>query len=125
LTTGSPQSGGVIQVVQATTRTLVSNNTTTYADSGLTATITPKFSTSKVMVLVSRPFYVEILTVNAAQYGGLQIVMEIQRLFMTPATDGTSTYEMGVYTSGTRAALYSRYSACYVDQSCNNFRNNI
>ena len=43
----------VLQVVNATYGTLVANSTTTYADTGLTATITPKFSTSKILVLVN------------------------------------------------------------------------
>jgi hypothetical protein len=51
ITTGSPQSGSVIQVVNATYSTAVSVSNSTYVDSGLTATITPKFSTSKILVL--------------------------------------------------------------------------
>ena len=52
LTTGSPQSGGVIQVVTATYSTqATTTNTATMQDTGLTATITPKFATSKVLVL--------------------------------------------------------------------------
>jgi hypothetical protein len=44
----------VLQVVTATTSTLVSNSTNTYVDTGLTATITPQSATSKVLVLVSQ-----------------------------------------------------------------------
>jgi hypothetical protein len=44
----------VLQVVNATYSTIVSNSTSTYADTNLTATITPKFSTSKILVLVSQ-----------------------------------------------------------------------
>ena len=54
VTTGSPQSGSVLQVVNSTTSTQVSNATNTYVDTGLTATITPKFATSKILVLVSQ-----------------------------------------------------------------------
>jgi hypothetical protein len=54
VTTGSPQSGGVIQVIQGTYGTEVSNNTDTPADTGLSASITPKFSTSKILVLVTQ-----------------------------------------------------------------------
>lgn len=54
VTTGSPQSGSLVQVVNATYGTLVTNNTSTYADTGLTATITPKFATSTILVLVSQ-----------------------------------------------------------------------
>lgn len=46
-------SGVVLQVVNATYATQTSNSTTTYADTGITATITPKFSTSKILVLIN------------------------------------------------------------------------
>ena len=47
--------GQVLQVVSASTSTAVTNATTTYADTGLTATITPKFSNSKILVIVTHP----------------------------------------------------------------------
>ena len=53
LTTGSPQSGGIIQVVQATFAGLISSASATLTDTGLTASITPKFATSKILVLVN------------------------------------------------------------------------
>lgn len=43
----------VLQVVNATYSTQVSSSSGTFADTGLTATITPKFSTSKILVLIS------------------------------------------------------------------------
>jgi hypothetical protein len=55
--TGVPASGmptgSVIQVVQGTTTTSATNSTTTYADTGLTATITPTSSSSKILVVIS------------------------------------------------------------------------
>jgi hypothetical protein len=51
----APAGGGkVLQVVQATTSTQVINSTSTLADTGLTASITPSSATSKVLVLVSQ-----------------------------------------------------------------------
>jgi hypothetical protein len=47
-------SGTVLQTVYGTTTTSVQNNTSTYADTGLTATITPKSSSSKILVTVSQ-----------------------------------------------------------------------
>jgi len=44
--------GSVLQVVNASYGTQVSNSTSTYADTGLTASITPKFATSKILVTV-------------------------------------------------------------------------
>jgi hypothetical protein len=46
--------GSVIQIVNATYSTQVTNNTATYADTGLTASITPTSSSNKILVLVSQ-----------------------------------------------------------------------
>ena len=46
--------GSVLQVVNATYSTSVTNTTASYINTGLTATITPKFNTSKILVLVSQ-----------------------------------------------------------------------
>jgi hypothetical protein len=48
------RAGNVLQVVRFGTATGVTNSTSTYADTGLTATITPLFSSSKILVLVSQ-----------------------------------------------------------------------
>ena len=42
--------GGIVQVVQNFTSSEVSMTSTTFADTGLNCTITPKFSTSKILV---------------------------------------------------------------------------
>jgi hypothetical protein len=54
ITTGSPQSGSVLQVVNASYGTQTSTTSSTFSDTGLTATITPKFATSKILVIVSQ-----------------------------------------------------------------------
>ena len=46
--------GQVLQVVYGSTATSASSSTSTFADTGLTATITPRFATSKILVLVSQ-----------------------------------------------------------------------
>ena len=52
--TTQASSSKVLQVVNATYSTAVSSTTSTYVDTGLTATITPLFSTSKILVLVNQ-----------------------------------------------------------------------
>ena len=42
----------VLQVVQGSTATAVSSSTNTFVDTGLTATITPSATTSKILVLI-------------------------------------------------------------------------
>lgn len=46
-------SGKVLQVVQSIHGTIASSSSSTYADTGLTATITPSSASSKVLVLVT------------------------------------------------------------------------
>jgi len=45
--------GSVIQVVQSTYSSTGSNSTTTYANTGLAVTITPQFSTSKILIFTN------------------------------------------------------------------------
>jgi hypothetical protein len=50
-----PAGGGkVLQVISATYSTTVTNGTNVYADTGLTATITPSLATSKILVIVAQ-----------------------------------------------------------------------
>jgi hypothetical protein len=54
-TWASPAGGGkVLQVVNTTYATAVSSASSTYSDTGLTATITPTSATSKILVFVSQ-----------------------------------------------------------------------
>ena len=51
----APAAGGkVLQVVNATTSTIATSSSTTFADTNLTATITPTSATSKVLVFISQ-----------------------------------------------------------------------
>ena len=105
--------GSVLQVVQATTQTQVTNSTTTYADSGLTANITPTSSSSKILIFVSQPYGTYRASDN--QYSGFQIVRNSTAIY-TPAQDGTSSFELGLSIGGpTSVQLYNRYTACYLD----------
>jgi hypothetical protein len=50
--TTQASAGVVLQVVQATYSTRSTTTITTFADTGLTVSITPKFSTSKILAIV-------------------------------------------------------------------------
>jgi len=54
MTSASVPSGSVIQVVSASTSTTVTNSTANLADTGLTASITPSSTSSKVLVIISQ-----------------------------------------------------------------------
>jgi hypothetical protein len=47
--------GKVLQVVQATLTTTATTTSTSYVDTGLTASITPSLATSKVLIMISAP----------------------------------------------------------------------
>jgi hypothetical protein len=57
--------GSVLQVVQTSSSTTVSTTSTTFADTGITVTITPKFTSSKILVLA----HPNGLYSNASGYG--------------------------------------------------------
>ena len=59
----TPTYGTVLQVVVATPTTVITAvSSATYVDSGLTATITPKSSTSKVLVISNQSLYADTST---------------------------------------------------------------
>ena len=49
----SPQTGSVLQVVQTVLQTSTTTISTSYVTTNLSATITPKFSTSKIWVSIA------------------------------------------------------------------------
>ena len=56
----APGGGGkVLQVIFATTSTSTTIASTTYADTSVTATITPSSASSRILVLISVQFYIE------------------------------------------------------------------
>ena len=53
ITANNVGAGNVLQVVQSTYSTNVTNSSSTYADTGLTASITPSSASNKILVMVS------------------------------------------------------------------------
>ena len=52
----TPAAGKIIQVIQSTYTTQVTSTSSTFADTGLSATITPTLSTSSILVFVEQNF---------------------------------------------------------------------
>jgi hypothetical protein len=95
----TPAAGGkVLQVVYVNYSTATTNTTTTYADTGLTATITPTLNTSKVLILINQKAYVARTGINA----GLAIqLLKGATVIYTPDTGGSN----GLYTRATGATI--------------------
>ncbi len=91
--------GKVLQVVTATTSTQVTTASTTYADSGVTATITPTSATSKIMVFISQGIQVKT-TSSASNVGGaLRLLRGSTAIFNETADYHTILFQNG--SSGT------------------------
>jgi hypothetical protein len=107
--------GSVLQVVQATTSTNVSTAAgVAYTDTGLTASITPKFSTSKVLVMVCQPFYVTQVSSSLFAYGGIQLLRNSTIVFQ-PSQDGSGPYTYGLTSNAATPNLYGTAMISYVD----------
>jgi hypothetical protein len=62
----------ILQVVQGQTSTVTSSTSTTWIDSGITATITPQSNTSKILVFVNEHLY----CASAATEAGVRLVKD-------------------------------------------------
>ena len=101
----TPASGGkVLQVVNATYSTETDNSTSTYADTGLTATITPSATSSKILIMISIP--VMKTAENANNTVGLRLIRAASTL--------TTWSEAGLTTS-TAIRNTAIFGITYVD----------
>ena len=93
-TTGVPTGGGggIIQIVTATYSTEKDVTTDTYVDSGLTCNITPKFATSKILVIVDQ--YCQVRRASSEALGGIRLVRDSTTIQQGPnATSGSGGYQ--------------------------------
>jgi len=104
LTDTSPKAGNVLQVVYGSTSTFVSTSSSTYADTNLSASITPTSSSSKILVLVDHN------GTNKDGSGGVYMGVRIVRGSTTILTYGT-----GEGLSSTTLVRFGSTSASYLD----------
>jgi hypothetical protein len=106
-TWAAPAGGGgkVLQVVFGSTSTTAANSTTTYADSNLTATITPTLATSQILVLVNQNGIYKTVT-NSGSGAKLKI--------LRGATD-LIAFEADLLFTGTALDLFGSASSAYLD----------
>jgi hypothetical protein len=127
--------GAVLQVVNASYSTQLSTTSSTPSDTGLTATITPKFATSKILVLADQSGlyassgggttggYVTLLRGSsylitmAGRYGGdsggqtLSIAGTGVAYLDSPATTSATTYKTQYYSAGSQLVYVQVYGA--------------
>ena len=107
--------GSVLQVVSATTSTQVSVSGGTYTDTTLTATITPKFSTSKILVLVNQPVRIVPQGTTSAVFAGIQLVRNSTAI-LVPVSDSTGPYQLGIASTTTnQPSIRVGWNISYLD----------
>ena len=101
---GFTSPGSVIQVVQGSYATTVAISTGTYTFTGLTATITPKFNNSKILVQIEQ----QGCKANSIQTGDINL--RLQR-------NSTDVYKfaLGYFYGGVSTEFRAGISGCYLD----------
>jgi hypothetical protein len=102
--TTQASAGQVLQVVNATYATATTRSSSTFADTGLTASITPKFSTSKILVFV-----------NLCGCGKRTNNTSLGLKLVRNSTDILKIDENGGYTDNTNRIEIGSISATYLD----------
>jgi len=106
----TPAAGGggkILQVVSTTYSTQASSTSTSYADSGLTLSITPSASTSRVVVFVSQPIAL-IHTQGQELYMNMNVVRGSTQLM-----ENRMLFRAAAY--GSESAIYTAWAPTYVD----------
>ena len=85
---GINTTGTVLQVIQGITSTTVTQTSTSYADTGLTASITPSSSTNKIFVMVNQGYRLNDSTYFAG--ASIKILRGTTTIYYAPS--GTAEY---------------------------------
>jgi hypothetical protein len=109
----TPAAGGkVLQVVQATYGVSTQSTSTTWADTGLSATITPSATSSKILVLVNQPF--ELFRSSTGAGGGIRLLRGSTFIWGDEAANsGGSLYSSAGGSTSRQVNYYHSFS--YVD----------
>ena len=127
------RAGNILQVVNATYSTQVSNSTNTYADTGLTATITPASSSNKILVIVNQAgcgkdtsntaLLLRLLrgatsiavfetTAAATNSSAVNLIGACSICYIdSPATTSATTYKTQLRGDANAAAVYVQYAS--------------
>jgi hypothetical protein len=110
----TPSAGGggkVLQVVQGTSTTRVNITSTTYTDSGLSATITPTSATSKILVLVSQ--YARSYRGNTEAGARVKLLRGATDIWNAPTAESYALFVGAGGTSGIQLTGFQSYN--YLD----------
>tara|TARA_R100000353_G_scaffold101338_2_gene73473 strand:- start:233 stop:751 length:519 start_codon:yes stop_codon:yes gene_type:complete len=104
--------GKIVQVVQATTNSAVTNTTTTFEDTNLTANITPSSNSNKILIIISQSFRVANGT---AAGGGIQILRGSTVIQNATPSDGVGPAQYYFGNFGASSNIYMRHNTHILD----------
>jgi len=105
--------GSVLQVIQGSTNTETIIASTTFADTSLSASITPTSSNSKILIFINQLYNIS-RTANA-QFGGIRLLRG-STVITNPAVDAGGPYDFGgAFGSTTSFNFYGRITVIYLD----------
>jgi hypothetical protein len=103
------RAGNILQVVEASTSTEVQVATTTYTDTGLSQSITPSSTSSKILVIISQQYFARKDTADSG--GGIRLLRG-STVIHDPLTDTSGPFDFYV---GGVTALYDRLTITRLD----------
>ena len=107
------RAGNILQVVTASTSTEVAITALTYADSGLSASITPSSATSKILVMVDQQF--NIFKAGSNTFAGIKLLRNAVTI-VEPITDAAGPFNLGVSATGSSAVgFWSNFNCTFLD----------
>ena len=107
-TWAAPAGGGkVLQVIYGSSTTATTVSGTTYADTGLSASITPSSATSKVLVMVQQGFQVQRAANQS--YSGLKILRGATVVLACGDRSGSNTYDANASHTNIGGTQYAQY----------------
>ena len=117
--------GHIVQVVQGSTNTSASGDTTTYTDTNLSATITPTSSSSKILIKVNQHYRFDRYGFSLRVLRDSTAIQEPVNKFTQFSADynddlrGYYTYEIIDTPSTTSAITYKTQYACNTSSGVN------
>jgi hypothetical protein len=114
-TWAAPAGGGkVLQVISSIYQTNVSIASTSYNDTGLTASITPSASNSKILVMTTQGFYIGNSPDSGRFYMGYKLDRQIasgsfSTVYRPVDTTQNNLHDVGVTSSQVRTLLHMSY----------------
>jgi hypothetical protein len=103
--------GKVAQVITASTSTEVSNTTGTYADTGLTATITPSSTSSKILVLTNQ----SVLMSEPGTLGGCAVRLLRDATVIAGGDQRFEFFIQALSSGSTNLSMYGRIDITILD----------